>query len=365
MTSVKFYSLKEDNFVFSNFYFSTIEIEKVVYPTVEHYYQSQKFFDEEYRKFIIACNTPAKVFYLARQKIRGGYYDNYCISKEDKTKLNDVIKKYRDSVHIRDDWNSIKDHVMRKGIYAKFTQSPLLKEKLLNTEDKTIIEDSPRDWYWGVGKDGTGKNMLGIILMEVRSILAGVFELPPTMESNWVVPGFVLASAYPSSRSKRQRNNTITNLMEEEMNVWISLMEENKEKNMYSYRKIIDPECDEPKGNFSITAYSKKYNTKLIFERYSIPDRKITSDDEVLSIVNRIIEYVCDKKKVLVHCLGGKGRTGTVLGILLGKLYGMPFEDILDTLETSFRTTRRYEGKHCKRMPQTQVQFKQIKRVLS
>ena len=34
-----------------------------------------------------------------------------------------------------------------------------------------IIENTDIDYYWGCGKDGSGKNMLGIILMEIREKL--------------------------------------------------------------------------------------------------------------------------------------------------------------------------------------------------
>ncbi|MGC1396759.1 MAG: NADAR domain-containing protein [Coleofasciculaceae cyanobacterium] len=34
-----------------------------------------------------------------------------------------------------------------------------------------MVENAPSDYYWGCGKDGSGKNMLGQILEEVRDIL--------------------------------------------------------------------------------------------------------------------------------------------------------------------------------------------------
>jgi len=74
-------------------------------------------------------------------------------------------------VQIRPDWNEVKDQVMTECVYAKFTQHPNLKEQLLATADEELVEDSPVDWYWGCGKDGTGKNMLGKILMKVRKEL--------------------------------------------------------------------------------------------------------------------------------------------------------------------------------------------------
>jgi ribA/ribD-fused uncharacterized protein len=42
---------------------------------------------------------------------------------------------------------------------------------LLSTGNQLIVENSPVDYYWGCGADGSGKNMLGKILMEVREIL--------------------------------------------------------------------------------------------------------------------------------------------------------------------------------------------------
>jgi len=42
---------------------------------------------------------------------------------------------------------------------------------LLSTGDEQIIENSPIDYYWGCGADGSGKNMLGQVLMEIREIL--------------------------------------------------------------------------------------------------------------------------------------------------------------------------------------------------
>jgi hypothetical protein len=40
---------------------------------------------------------------------------------------------------------------------------------LLGTGDEELVENAPGDYYWGCGADGSGRNMLGRILMEVRS----------------------------------------------------------------------------------------------------------------------------------------------------------------------------------------------------
>ena len=57
---------------------------------------------------------------------------------------------------------------MQKCCEVKFNL-PNFRDLLLITGDANIHEDSPRDYYWGVGKDHSGKNMLGKLLMEIRS----------------------------------------------------------------------------------------------------------------------------------------------------------------------------------------------------
>ena len=63
--------------------------------------------------------------------------------------------------------------VMLKCCMAKFTQNEKCKKALLSTGDAKLQEDSPTDSYWGIGRDGKGRNMLGVILMKVRHELKG------------------------------------------------------------------------------------------------------------------------------------------------------------------------------------------------
>ena len=72
---------------------------------------------------------------------------------------------------LRRDWESVKVSVMREAIRAKFTQHEELRERLLATGEAKIVEHTERDAYWGDGGDGSGKNMLGRILMEIREEL--------------------------------------------------------------------------------------------------------------------------------------------------------------------------------------------------
>jgi len=72
---------------------------------------------------------------------------------------------------LRRDWESAKDNVVRDAVLAKFTQHDDLRLILLDTDNAILVEQTSNDSYWGDGGDGSGKNMLGRILMEVREKL--------------------------------------------------------------------------------------------------------------------------------------------------------------------------------------------------
>jgi len=60
---------------------------------------------------------------------------------------------------------------MRKAVRAKFEQHADLAALLRATDDAPIVEHTTNDTFCGDGGDGSGENMLGRILMEVRAEL--------------------------------------------------------------------------------------------------------------------------------------------------------------------------------------------------
>jgi ribA/ribD-fused uncharacterized protein len=72
---------------------------------------------------------------------------------------------------LRPDWEAVKVDVMRRAVRAKFTQHTELRAILLETADAILVEHTARDAFWGDGGDGSGRNVLGQILMEVREEL--------------------------------------------------------------------------------------------------------------------------------------------------------------------------------------------------
>jgi len=72
---------------------------------------------------------------------------------------------------LRRDWEQVKDGVMQDALRAKFSQHPGLKAKPLATADARLVEHTKNDSYWADGGDGTGRNRLGELLMELREEL--------------------------------------------------------------------------------------------------------------------------------------------------------------------------------------------------
>src|SRR5690606_19496396 len=66
-------------------------------------------------------------------------------------------------------WNQKKTEVMRRALRAKFEQNPLLKAMLLETlSDPRPLVQLKVDNIWGPGKDGKGRNLLGVLLHIIR-----------------------------------------------------------------------------------------------------------------------------------------------------------------------------------------------------
>ncbi|MBV9850299.1 MAG: NADAR family protein [Armatimonadetes bacterium] len=128
---------------FSNFSKHSFELDGQPWQTVEHYFQAMKFAGTPRAYEIQFAKAPMEA------KVMG----------------NDR------AYPIRDDWEQVKDDLMRRAVLAKFQTHADIREILLSTGSEELVEDAPNDYYRGCGKERTGKNMLGKILMETREKL--------------------------------------------------------------------------------------------------------------------------------------------------------------------------------------------------
>lgn len=143
MNAINFYSVNAEFGCFSNFAPYPIKLDGKTWPTSEHYFQAQKFEDLAARDEIRKAKSPMIAARLGRDR---------------KKKL-------------RRDWESAKVSVMTEAVRAKFEQHDDIRAELLATGDAKLVEHTENDDYWGDGGDGSGKNMLGQILMRVRDEL--------------------------------------------------------------------------------------------------------------------------------------------------------------------------------------------------
>lgn len=140
---INFYRTGDEYGHFSNFAPYPIELKGKVWPTSEHYFQAQKFAGSDQEEAVRQAASPMIAARMGRDR----------------------------SSPLRADWEAVRDDVMREAVRAKFQQHPALRQALLATGNATIVEHTQNDAYWGDGGDGTGRNMLGRILMEVRDAL--------------------------------------------------------------------------------------------------------------------------------------------------------------------------------------------------
>lgn len=123
----------------SNFYPCIIEVDGIVYRSVEHLFQAQKYKESDPDRFVKIVN--AETARGAKWIARAGALPR--------------------------GWIDLRDSVMLTALRLKYA-IPEFRELLLATDDAILIENSPYDYYWGIGANGRGDNRLGDLLMQVR-----------------------------------------------------------------------------------------------------------------------------------------------------------------------------------------------------
>lgn len=146
-----------DKSCFSQWFPSKFEVDGVQYKNTEQYMMAQKaklFGDDEILNKILRTADPKEIKALGR-----------------------LVKGYQESV-----WLEHRFNIVVQGNLAKFSQNEDLKQFLLNTGERVLVEASPVDKIWGIGLSADdekaekplqwkGLNLLGFALMEVRKQL--------------------------------------------------------------------------------------------------------------------------------------------------------------------------------------------------
>lgn len=133
-------------------------VDAVTYPTAEHFMMHRKallFGDDQTAARVLTVAHPGAAKTLGRQ-VRG---------------FDEAI------------WETRRYDIVVAANTAKFGQHPKLRDFLLGTRDRVLVEASPLDRVWGIGLDAEdprsslpslwrGLNLLGFALMDARAALA-------------------------------------------------------------------------------------------------------------------------------------------------------------------------------------------------
>jgi protein-tyrosine phosphatase len=163
----------------------------------------------------------------------------------------------------------------------------------------------------------------------------------PFPRSYWVIPGKLLAGHVPTDNDPVVSEEKIKNLLNCGIKTIINLQEENELNNQG-------------------LPFSKYYLTlpkEVSFHRKSIPDFGIPTKETMVEILRIIDESIANNKAVYVHCWGGIGRTGTVIGCFMKKNKMASSENFIDALAY----LRKNDPENHRTSPETSQQIEFVK----
>lgn len=135
-------------------------------------------------------------------------------------------------------------------------------------------------------------------------------NLPPFRHCYWVIPGKFMAGGYPGGRSPDRAADNLKRLLASGIRIVINLM---KPEELCCCRNMsgrYEDQLDE-------VANSRGISVDVI--HMPIKDTWIPSRLEMCHILDTIDQAVENAKPVYLHCWGGRGRTGTVVGCYLAR----------------------------------------------
>jgi hypothetical protein len=164
----------------------------------------------------------------------------------------------------------------------------------------------------------------------------------PFPQSYWVVPGKLLAGYYPGDLDTLKMEKKLKRLLGAGIRYVINLMEENERKQRDPFPSIED----------ALLRYAKRVGINITCVRRPIKDFTAPTPEYIRNILNEIDDAVSQGKGVYVHCWGGKGRTGTVVGCYLARHGYAQGQDVFDLI----RKLRRNDPELYRPSPETPEQ---------
>ncbi len=158
----------------------------------------------------------------------------------------------------------------------------------------------------------------------------------PILESYWVEEGNFLAGEYPGSYSPLEMQRRMDAFLECGIRTFIDLTHPHE---LLPYEPVLKEQA-------------RLYDNMAVYHRFAIRDHSIPSAQTMSLILDTIDSAIQSGSPVYVHCWGGVGRTGTVVGCYLVR-HGMSAEEALKRVDMLYKTR---PSRDFIRSPETQQQ---------
>lgn len=132
----------------------------------------------------------------------------------------------------------------------------------------------------------------------------------PFLQSYWVVPGQFLAGCYPGSEDAAEADKQLKALLDHGLRSFIDLMEP-EEKTWHGNHF-------EPYAR-KLKALADGRGIETAFYRYGIEDFGVPARELMTRILDAVDRSIEENRPAYVHCRGGIGRTGMVVGCYLAR----------------------------------------------
>ncbi|MCF8029168.1 MAG: hypothetical protein K9K62_06895 [Desulfobacteraceae bacterium] len=130
----------------------------------------------------------------------------------------------------------------------------------------------------------------------------------PFPRSYWVIPGLFLAGEYPGAPEPDAARQKLGRLIDAGIRQIINLMETDET----DHDGLLFDSYEE-----RLVALAEEKGVEVGVRRFPIVDRRFPTPETMAEILDFIDENIENRIPVYVHCWGGIGRTGTVVGCFL------------------------------------------------